>query len=145
MKEKEVRRNRMLFAFAGIALVVMSIGSFELVEGKSLYLVKGEYIDPGPTLPPDKMVDLITNVIIPSHEAMVKLQKDKKIIGGGIVAGARAGYMLFEADSNEEVTRMVQSIPFWGLLNWDVIPLESFEHRLQQDKMFIEQMKKGMK
>jgi muconolactone delta-isomerase len=145
MKELIMNRSRMLFVFAGVALVVMGMGIFESAEGKSLYLVKGEYIDPGPMFPPDKMFDLITNVIIPSHEAMVKLQKEKKIIGGGIVAGARAGYMLFEAESNEEVTRVLQSMPFWGLLKWEVIPLESFEHRLKQDKMFIEQMKKGKK
>ena len=58
------------------------------------YLVTGEYVDPGPLLPSQGVVQLVEQLIIPSFEALAKLEDEKKILGGlpppfpvGVVGG----------------------------------------------------------
>ncbi len=99
-----------------------------------LYLVKGEYIDPGVLLPAEQLPGIVQNLVIPSMEAMAQLEKENKIRAGGIYAGARAGVCIIEAESNDEVSRLLQNLPFWGLLKWDVTPLQSFGDRAEQDR-----------
>jgi hypothetical protein len=38
------------------------------------YLVTGEFIDPGPQLPPDQLVEMIRQTILPSHDALTNLK-----------------------------------------------------------------------
>ena len=52
------------------------------------YLVVGEPIEMG-VLPPQQMVSLLEQMIIPSIEACVKLGAEKKILAGGAFSGGR--------------------------------------------------------
>ena len=45
------------------------------------YLVTGEFVDPGALLPPQQLAQLIEKFVLPSFEAMAKLEEKKKIFG----------------------------------------------------------------
>ena len=51
-----------------------------------------------------------------SFEALAKLEEERKILGGGIVAVARAGAFVVELASNSELNRLLQELPFWGVV-----------------------------
>ena len=61
--------------------------------------------------------------------------------GSGLEIGARAGAFVVRAESNEAVTRMLLSLPAWGVWEWDVTPLESFGHRAELEKKTIARMR----
>jgi hypothetical protein len=65
----------------------------------AMYLVTGEYVDPGPLLPPQQVVKMLEQLVIPSFDALSKLEKEKKILGGGIIAGARAAAFIVNVAS----------------------------------------------
>ena len=47
------------------------------------YLVTEELIDPGPQLPPDQLVGIMRQWVLPSMDALIKLKSEGKIIAGG--------------------------------------------------------------
>ncbi len=48
------------------------------------YLVTGEFVDPGPLLPPDQFVGVIRQAVLPSHDVVKNLMSEGKILAGGI-------------------------------------------------------------
>ena len=108
-----------------------------------LYLVTGDYVEPGPLLPPQQVVQMVESAVLPSFEAMDALVKQKKILAGGLVSGARSGAFIVEAASNIEVSRILMELPFWGIVKWNVTPLESFSERHTEEKKSIERLKQS--
>ena len=106
------------------------------------YFVKGEFVEPGPTFSLQQFGQMLENIIFPSFEAVIKLEKEKKIMAAGVLTGARAGIFIVDVESNEELTRLLHGLPFWGLLKWEVVPLDSFEDRLQLERQYLEKLKK---
>jgi hypothetical protein len=94
------------------------------------YLVTAEWIDPMGNIPaaPKEFARVIDQAVVPSMEALAKLSSEKKILAGGVPSGKRAVAFVLEASSNDEATELVQSVPFWIFMKWNVTPLESFEH-----------------
>jgi hypothetical protein len=58
------------------------------------YLVTGEFIDPGPLLPPEQLVEMIRQAIVPSHDALTNLKSEGKLIAGGYSVGEGWGVYL---------------------------------------------------
>lgn len=141
---KKVKITALTALAALVLLATVSIPQGQ-VKGKMLYLVTGEFIDPGPMLSPQQLAPLLENSILPSLDALAKLEKEKKVLAGGILVGERAGVMIVEASSNEELDQLIQSLPFWGLLKWKVTPLNSFSARAVQDRQGMERLKKMVK
>lgn len=108
------------------------------------YLVTGEFVDPGAMLPPQQLAQVIENVVLPSFEALAKLEEKKKILGGGLVAGARAGAFIVDVASNSELNQLLQGLPFWGLVKWAVTPLQDYRERAVDEKIAIERLKASL-
>jgi hypothetical protein len=108
------------------------------------YMVTGEYVDPGPLLPPQQVVQMIENLVLPSFEALAKLEEQKKIIGGGIVAGARAGAFVVDVANNSELNQLLQELPFWGVVKWTATPLQTFRERAADEKKAIDRLKASL-
>ena len=93
-----------------IAVVVffasVSVPQGQKAEQKMRYLVTGEYIDPGPMLSPQQGIQIFEQTILPSLEALVKLEAEGKILAGGILVGDRAGVMIVEVDSNAALDQL---------------------------------------
>lgn len=95
------------------------------------YLIEAENIDG--LIPMKDVPEYISNIVIPSYEQLVNWETEKKI-NGGLLAGQRAGAFIIEASSNDELGRMLRSIPFWGMVKWKITPLQSFSSALEQEK-----------
>jgi muconolactone delta-isomerase len=108
------------------------------------YLVTGEFIDPGPLLPPDQLAGLLRQVIVPSHDVLTNLKAQGKLLAGGYAVGERAGVFIFEVDSNAELDSLLQSLPFWGLVKMKVTPLEEVEGRRERDLQGAEQIEQSL-
>lgn len=78
---------------------------------------------------------------VPTLEACIELREQGKILGGGIVAGGRSYIFMADVPNNDELDQMLQSIPAWLITKAVVVPLQTFENRLAQNKTFVDQMK----
>jgi hypothetical protein len=107
------------------------------------YLVSG-FDGPG-FATPEEALQRLENVVLPSLDALKRLEAEKRILAGGIKVGQRAFVFVAEAESNEKLDRMLREIPFWGILKWEVTPLESFETRAEEERMMIARLKKAKK
>ena len=94
-----------------------------------MYLVTTDHFG-GPPPPPDQ-VGALFETVGASVDALNRLLGEKKILAGGVPAGQKRHVFIVEADSNDEVTELVQSLPFWLLHKWEITPLESWAHHLQ--------------
>lgn len=90
---------------------------------------------------PEGFVQHVEQVIIPNHEACVKLEAEGKILAGGWLAGARDCAFVLEAASGEEVTQLLTGLRLWSMMKVKVAPLESFEHRLAAARQVVERVK----
>jgi hypothetical protein len=86
---------------------------------------------------PAEMNTFLKNVVLPSFDQLVKLEKEGKITGG-LPVGDRALVFIIEASSNEEVDSLLRSIPLWPVLEWKVVPLQSFEGRAAIESKLVE-------
>jgi muconolactone delta-isomerase len=108
------------------------------------YLVTGEFIDPGPLLPPEQLVEVIRQGVLPSHDALTNLKAEGKLVAGGYAVGERAGVFIFEVDSNAELDALLQSLPLWGLIMKKATPLEEVEGRRERDRQQAEQIEQSL-
>jgi len=106
------------------------------------YFVQLDFIETGPSLSPEALARMMEAQVLPSLETLQKLEADRRIVGG-VAAGARSASFVLEARSNEEVGRLLHSLPFWGLVKAGVTPLESFKDRLTLDRESLEHLKAG--
>ena len=104
------------------------------------YLVSGSE---GPGFAsPEEAVEILEEVVLPTFDALMKLEARKKIVAGGLPVGDRAFVFIAEAASNEELDRLLRSLPAWGVLEWHVTPLQSFAGRAAQERDLVKQFKK---
>jgi muconolactone delta-isomerase len=97
------------------------------------FLVRGTFVEAGPLLTPEGLVQLIDQSILPSVEMLAQWQEEGRI-RGGVLAGQREGSFVMEADSAEELGQLLSSLPFWGLIKWDVAPLQSFRSTYDRER-----------
>ena len=105
------------------------------------YLVTMELIGTPPAASPEDLVRHVEQRIIPTHKALMKLEAEKKILAGGDMSGRRGTVLILEAASNEEVTKLLMSLPSWTQMKVDVTPLESFEERQARHRELLERFK----
>ena len=92
---------------------------------------------------PEEVIDVLEKGILPTFDALIAMQAEKKIIAGGLPAGSRKFHMIVEADSHDEVDRMLRDLPAWGVFKWKVVPLQSIEGRAEMEKEILEALKAG--
>jgi hypothetical protein len=93
---------------------------------------------------PEQAVEILEKVILPTFDALITLEVEKKILAGGLPIGARAFVFILEASSNEEADQLLRDIPAWGVLKWEVRPLQSFEGRAKKERGVVEEIKKRL-
>lgn len=95
-----------------------------------LYLITGEWIE-DPTVSLQEYVTLWEQMIRPSLETLSNTADEKKT--GGVFAGQRAGCLILDVSSREEVGQFLGSLPFFSRLKWNVIPLQSYRSAIERD------------
>ena len=91
---------------------------------------------------PEETVEVLEKGILPTFDALLKLEADKKILAGGLPVADRALVFILEASSNDEVDQILRDIPAWGVLKWKVTPLQSFAGRADKERSIVEALKK---
>jgi muconolactone delta-isomerase len=107
------------------------------------YLVTMELTGSPPMTTPQELVKWLEQMVIPSEEAVMRLETEGKVLAGGDMTGRRGWAAIMEAASNEELSQLLESIPEWPLLKVEVTPLESTESRLAHIRQELEQLKKA--
>jgi hypothetical protein len=105
-----------------------------------LYLVVGSG-GPG-FLSEEEAVEVLEGVVLPSFTEIERLEKEKKIIAGGLPVGDRSFVFVVEAGSNDELDKMLRKIPMWGSLDWTVTALQTVSGRAEQERQALKEFKK---
>jgi len=93
------------------------------------FLVELDHVKSGAPVTPEATRSFIEQVIFPTIARAEQLIKEKKIVGGGPVAGRIALRFIAEAESSSQVDQLVTSLPLWPLAETRVTPLISFGER----------------
>jgi muconolactone delta-isomerase len=86
------------------------------------FLVTIDGSDIGVGMPPERLAQVIEQMVIPSLEQLTQWEQEGRIHGGGYTA-ARGGVYVVDATSSEELEQLLTSLPYWGLVKMDVKPL----------------------
>ena len=90
----------------------------------------------------EQMIPILEKIALPGLDALADLEAKKTILAGGLPVGERALAFIIDAPSNEELDAALQKIPLWGLLTWQVTPLQSFQRRADHERAFLAKIKK---
>jgi len=75
-------------------------------------------------MPPERLGQVMNQMVIPGVEKLAQWEQEGRIHGGGYTA-ARGNVFVIEADSVEEVDQLVTSLPHLGVVKVEVKPLIS--------------------
>jgi muconolactone delta-isomerase len=100
------------------------------------FLVTIDGSDVGAGMPPERLAEALDRMVIPGMEQLVEWEREGRIHGGGYTA-ARGGVFIIDADSSEEVDRLVTGLPHWGLVKVDVKPLISASAMLERSRAML--------
>ena len=95
------------------------------------FLVTIDGSNVGVGMPPERIDQVREQMVVPGVEKRAQWEQEGRIHGGGF-PGARGSVFIVEADSIEEVDRLVTSLPHWGLVNVDVKPLITMSSMLER-------------
>ena len=97
------------------------------------FLVTLDGSDLGVGMPPERLGQVMDQMVIPGIEKLAQWEQEGRIHGGGYTA-ARRGVFMIDADSSDEVDQLVTSLPYWGLVKVDVRPLISTSALLERSQ-----------
>src|SRR6266849_7903582 len=125
-EEKAEMKTNIVTSIALAGLLIMLAVSTQAAEGqKTKYLVTASE-GPGFSTP-EEALKVLEKGILPTFDSLLKLEAEKRIVAGGLPVGERKFIFILEASSNEEVEQILRDIAVWGVLKWQVIPLQSFD------------------
>jgi muconolactone delta-isomerase len=105
-----------------------------------LFLVELDGVKSGATLTPEAGRAFIEQVIFPTLARGQQLVAETKILAGGAVVGRIALRFIVEADSSEEVDRLISSFPLWPVADTRVTPLITFAERRNHVQALLEHL-----
>jgi muconolactone delta-isomerase len=97
------------------------------------FLVTIDGSDIGVGMSPERLGQVLDQMVVPGVEKLAQLEQEGRIHGGGYTA-ARGGVFMIDADSSDEVDQLVTSLPHWGLVKVDVKPLISTSTMLERSR-----------
>jgi len=101
-------------------------------ENRSMrFLVTLDGSDVGVGMPPERLAQVMDQMVVPGIEKLAQWEEEGRIYGGGYTA-ARGGVFIIDADSSEEVDHLVTTLPHWGVVKVDVKPLISTSTMLER-------------
>ena len=107
------------------------------------YLVIGSH---GPSFTSkEEELAVLQEGIIPSFEALEKLEQKGTILAGGLPLGERSLVFIMEASSNEEADQILRDLPCWAVFDWEVSPILSFGKRSEEEKGNVSKIKKSLR
>ena len=94
-----------------------------------LFLFKGEVKGASP-VPPEQFFELVGKQV----ETLNSYKQQGKILAGGIIAGRKGSYAIFDVDSVEELQKLITQTPMYPFIEVEIIPLIAYERALEMVK-----------
>lgn len=91
------------------------------------YLVTMNLVKADPLIDIGHLTNIVTEKILPSLDALMDLESKGKVLAGGHPVGQRYVMLFMEAESEEEVRKLVGELPLSELGEMHVTELRSFE------------------
>ena len=91
---------------------------------------------------PEEGLRILESLVLPTFDAIGRLEKEKKILAGGLPVGARELVLIIEAASNEDLDSTLRAIPGWGIFQWVITPLQTVQGRAKIERDAVAAMKK---
>ena len=91
------------------------------------FMVNINLLKVDPLLDIGQLTDIVREKILPSLDALKDLQSKGKVIAGGHPVGQRYMVLFMEAESEDEVRKLLGELPLSELGDMQVIELKSFE------------------
>jgi hypothetical protein len=98
------------------------------------YLVTMNLTEAEPLIDIGHLTNIVTQKILPSLDALKDLQSKGKVLAGGHPVGQQYVMLFMEAESEEEVRKLVGELPLSELGDTAVTELRSFEELQDPDK-----------
>ncbi len=108
------------------------------------FLVTLDGSDVGVGMPPERLAQVMDQMIIPGIEQLAQWEQEGRIYGGGYTA-ARGGVFIIDADSSEEVDHLVTTLPHWGVVKVDVKPLISTSSMLERARAMRQRLQERVR
>ena len=87
----------------------------------ALYFVTMDIENPAdPRLTVDRLANILREAILPTVEDLIPLRAQGKLIAGGYLVGEGTMGFVFEADSEEEVRKVLKGLLLGGLATTEV-------------------------
>lgn len=98
-----------------------------------LFFIKGELRDQ-PAVANEKWLGMVAS----TWEAIKQLENNGKVITGGAMVGKRAGVVIVNVDSNEELSDLLTRLPVAAYMEWEVVPLIPADKALDAAKWALQ-------
>ncbi len=82
---------------------------------------------------PEEEAQVLEDVVLPTFKFLIDMEEEGRVVGG-LPVGDRAFVFIIEAESNDDVDRLIRSMPMWGALEWEVTPLQDFTNRADAER-----------
>jgi hypothetical protein len=105
-----------------------------------LFLVELDHVKSGIMLGPEAGRAFIEQIIFPTLARAEQLVAEKKILAGGPVLGRVALRFIVEANSLQDVDRIITSLPLWPDADMRVTPLMAFTDRRKHVQTLLENL-----
>jgi len=100
-----------------------------------LFYIKGELREQE-SLPTEKWLGMVAS----TWQAIKQLENNGKVLAGGAMIGQRAGCVIVDVDSNEELSELLTRLPVGGYMDWEVVPLIPADTALESAKWALQQL-----
>jgi muconolactone delta-isomerase len=81
--------------------------------------------DTMPGLPVGRLAAILRAAILPYVKTLLPLQEDERLLAGGYLVGEGTLVFVFEADSEEEVRRVLEDLPLSEVATTTVRPMRA--------------------
>ena len=99
-----------------------------------IYLVSMNLRRTDPLLPIDQLTELVRDAILPSVEALTRLQAQGKVVSGGYPIGGRpAIVLLVDANSERELYEILEGLPLWEQVEVEARRMQGLEELEEPD------------
>jgi len=100
-----------------------------------LFFIKASLSEP-PPMPREQYLGTVAS----TWQVIKQLESNGKVISGGAFVGQRAGVVIVDVESHEELADLLNRLPLSAYLQWEVVPLISAERALESAKWALQQL-----
>ena len=100
-----------------------------------LFFIKAE-LRGQPAMPREQWLGMTAS----TWQVIKQLEENGKVLAGGAFIGQRAGCVIVDVDSNDELADILNRVPLFAYLEWDVVPLIPADKALDGAKWALQQL-----